>query len=383
VQLPKGMLGKGLLAILATTGAFTSGRATAGVYDSAEFRAGVQGVPADGKASPFAAFRDRLTELFTVGIPQPESPSRIQYLRRARELAAAAASGRTSVPDLIDIDLGAVYIRLGQVGEAIDVLTRASARDRRNPFVYANLGTADQLEGRWARAIDALQQAKDSWPQDWPGLTPAQLKWFRRAEEYHLKLVRLRSRESLSRPTGSMKTTDAVDDLFGVHFVGENGRYLAGRISAEELKKLPSDAIAIVQQLLIWLPGDSRLYWLLGELLNAHGDVGSAATVFDECLWTRRYDSPLLREHRQIVEQAKASQAPILGSLEPSAPEPPAGWQFDRRLIVVGSAAGVLLIGLLGYLQLREFRKQRNSRAETGNPKSEKAKPETRRSIGL
>ena len=323
MRLSKGIVQKGLLALLATMCAFTSGRAPAGVYDSAEFRAGVQGVPTDGKACPFAAFRDRLTELFTVGIPQPESPARAQYLRRARELAAAAASGRTSVPDPIDVDLGAVYIRLGQVGEAIDVLTRASARDRRNPFVFANLGTADQLEGRWARAIDALQQAKDNWPQDWPGLTPAQLKWYRRAEDYHLKLVRLRARESLGRPTGSTKATDAVDDLFGVHFVGDNGRYLAGRISGEELKKLPSDAIAIVQQLLIWLPGDSRLYWLLGELLNAHGDVGSAATVFDECLWTRRYDSPLLREHRQIVEQAKASQAPILGSLEPSAPNRP------------------------------------------------------------
>ena len=107
-----------------------------------------------------------MTELFTVGIPQPESPARAQYLRRARELAAAAASGRAAVPDLIDIDLGAVYIRLGQVGEAIDVLTRASAKDRRNPLVFANLGTAHQLEGRWARAIDALQQAKENWPQE-------------------------------------------------------------------------------------------------------------------------------------------------------------------------------------------------------------------------
>ena len=104
---------------------------------------------------------------------------------------------------------------------------------------------------------------------------------------------------------------------------GRTGNTYAGRISAEELKKLPPDAIAIVQQLLIWLPGDARLYWLLGELLNAEGDVSSAATVFDECLWTRRYDSPLLREHRQVVQQANASQAPFLGSLEPSAPNRP------------------------------------------------------------
>ena len=49
----------------------------------------------------------------------------------------------------------------------------------------------------------------------------------------------------------------------------------------------------------------------------------------------------------------------MLGALEPSAPEPPAGWRLDRRLIVTGAVAGVLLVGVLAYLQLREFRKRR------------------------
>ena len=148
MRFPKRILRKVLLALLAATWALTAGRAEAGLYDSAEFPGGVQGVPFDGKASPFAPFRDRLTELFTVGIPQPESPARARYLRRARELATAAAAGRAAIPDVIDIDLGAVYIRLGQVDEAIDVLARASAKDRRNALVFANLGTAHQLEGR-------------------------------------------------------------------------------------------------------------------------------------------------------------------------------------------------------------------------------------------
>src|SRR5262249_15331003 len=159
--------------------------------------------------------------------------------------------------------------------------------------------------------------------------------------------LRLRARETLSRSTNAAGAGEALDDLFGVRFVGPSGEFQAGRMPPDEKKKLPADAIAIVQQLLLWFPADNRLYWLLGELLNAQDDIGSAATVFNECVWTRRYDPPLLRTHRQIVQQANAAQAPMLGALEPSAPEPPAGWRLDVRLIVMGAVAGVCVLGVL------------------------------------
>ena len=47
---------------------------------------------------------------------------------------------------------------------------------------------------------------------------------------------------------------------------------------------MPKDAILIVQQLLIWTPDDYRLYWLLGELLNAQGEPESAKVVFEDFL---------------------------------------------------------------------------------------------------
>jgi tetratricopeptide (TPR) repeat protein len=345
------------LTAVAAAWALTAGVARAGLYDPAQFTREAQQLPNQGKPLPFFSFRDQLNELFTIGIPQPVSPARARHLERAKELAARAGSGQPRVEDLIG--LGAEYVRLGRTGEAVDVLTRASALDRRNFMAFANLGTAHQLEGRWARALDALQQAKENWPPELPGLTSEQLKWLRRAEDYHLKLVRLRARETLSKPTGAAAAAEGVDELFGVRFAGQAGEFLAGRMPPEEQKKLPPDAVAIVQQLLMWFPADARLYWQLGELLNAQGDLSSAATVFDECVWTRRYDPPLLRAHRQIVQQANAAQAPVLGALEPSAPEPPAGWRLDRRLIVTGAVAGVLLVGVLAYLQLREFRKRR------------------------
>jgi tetratricopeptide (TPR) repeat protein len=305
---------------------------------------------------PFSSFRDQLNELFTIGIPQPVSPARARHLDGAKELTRSIRSGKPSVEDLVS--LGAECVRLGQVGEAVDVLARAAALDRRNFMAFANLGSAHQLEARWPRAIDALQQAKDNWPTELPGWTTAQLTWLRRVEDYHLKLVRLRAREALSRSNGA-GAAEGLDDLFGVRFVGPTGEFLAGRMPPAEQKKLPADAVAVVQQLLLWFPADSRLYWLLGEILNAQGDIGSAATVFDECVWTRRYDPTLLRTHRQVVQQANAAQAPVLGALEPSAPDPPAAWRLDPRLIAMGAVAGVILVGVLAYLQLREFRKRR------------------------
>jgi tetratricopeptide (TPR) repeat protein len=350
------MRGK-LLTAVAVAWALTAGAARAGLYDPAQLTREAQQLPNQGKPLPFSSFRDQLNELFAIGIPQPVSPARARHLERAKELAVRVGSGQTKVEDLIS--LGAEYVRLGRTGEAVDVLTRASARDRRNFIVYANLGTAHQLEGRWARAIDALQQARENWPREVPGLTSEELKWFRRVEDYHLKLARLRARETLNRATSAASTGEGLDDLFGVRFVGEAGEFQAGRLATEEQKKLPPDAVAILQQLLLWFPADTRLYWQLGELLNARGDIGSAATVFEECVWTRRYDPPLLRAHRQLVQQANAAQATVLGELEPSAPEPPVGWRLDPRLIGTGAAAGGLLVGILAYLQLREFRKRR------------------------
>ena len=344
-----------LIVAAAVAWGLIAGTARAGLYDLNQLGKTAIRLPSQSKPLPFSSFRDELNELFTIGIPQPVSPARARHLERARELTAHIRSA--SVNDLVS--LGAEYVRLGQTGEAVDVLTRATALDRRNFMAYANLGSAHQLEGRWPRAIDALQQAKENWPSQFHGWTTAQLAWFRRVEEYHLKLVRLRAREAFGRSNPPAGAGESLDDVFGVRFIGANGEFQAGRMSPEEKKKLPSDAVGIVQQLLLWFPADSRLYWLLGELLNAQGDISSAATVFDECVWTRRYDPPLLRSHRQIIQQANAAQAPMLGALEPSAPDPPAGWRLDVRLMFMGGAAGVILVGVLAYLQLREFKKRR------------------------
>src|SRR4029079_19683820 len=85
--------------------------------------------------------------------------------------------------------------------------------------------------------------------------------------------------------------------LFGdVKFVNVAGAYEPGNLGPTERQKLPKDAVAIVQHLLLWAPGDTSLYWLLGELYAADGQLEDAKLRFDP-----RVDAPRVFK-LQVVE---------------------------------------------------------------------------------
>jgi hypothetical protein len=213
----------------------------------------------------------------------PAGPARQRYQEEAAKLEKDARSKKLNADGLAD--LGALYVRLGEVGKAVELL-RAAQREHPNHFrIAANLGTAWQLQGDLDQAAACLQQAVR--------LAPGKLQ---RAEECQLKLVRLRQRQP--------RDAQDLDDLFGVHFVGENGKYEPGQLAATQRKKLPADAVAVVQQLALWLPADGRLLWQLAELANAHGDVKTAAAILEGCVTEFGMKAPELRRHRQAVRTA-------------------------------------------------------------------------------
>ncbi len=186
--------------------------------------------------------------------------------------------------------MGALYVRLGDVGRALEVL-RPAQRDHPSHFrLAANLGTAWQLHGDLAHAAACLEQAVR--------LAPGK---YQRAEELHLRLVRLRARE----PRGTV----TLDDLFGVQFIGPSGKYEPGKLADEQRKLLPSDAAASLQLLGLWLPADARLLWQMAEMAGAHGDVGTAAAVMDGCVTEFGLRAPLLLEHRRIARTAAEALA--------------------------------------------------------------------------
>jgi Tfp pilus assembly protein PilF len=234
--------------------------------------------------------------LRTIAVPPKDgapNPMRKDYQDSASRLEKTAKERKLNADE--QADLGAIYVRLGELTKAIELL-RAAQREHPNHFrINANLGTAWHQRGDLDQAALSLEHAVT--------LSPGK---YQKAEEAHLKLVRSRLNDK--------KDAQDLDDLFGVRFVDEKGEYTPGKLAAAEAKKLPSNAAAIVQQLGLSLPTDGRLLWQLAELANAHGDLKMAAAIFDGCVTEFGMNNPELRRHRQITRAAADALADATGT---------------------------------------------------------------------
>jgi hypothetical protein len=226
----------------------------------------------------------------------PATPYRVLYQEAAEKLQSLAKQRKLTADE--KADLGAIYVRLGEIPTALTLLRGAQLEHPNHFAIAANLGTAWQLSGQLDQAALCLQEAVR--------LAPGKLQ---QAEEYHLKLVHFRMQKKPGHP---------LDDLFGVRFLGENGKYEPGKLAAAERKKLPDSAIAIVQQLALWLPADGPLLWQLAELANTVGDHKIAAAMMEGCITQFGMPSPELRQHRQVTKVAAEEQAkkPVAGQGE-------------------------------------------------------------------
>lgn len=210
-----------------------------------------------------------------------ENPLRAKYRVEAEKLRARAVREKLSADDLAD--LGALYLRLGEIDKALETL-RPAQREHPNHFaIAANLGTAWQRFGDLRQAAAALEEAVK--------LAPGKLLPY---EEAHLKLVRERQRAMPGH----------LDNLFGVQFLNDKGLFEPGKLAEAERKKLPAKAVAIAQQLALWFPADGPLLWQLAELANAHGDFKNGAAMMEGCVVQFGMNHPTLRMHRQILREA-------------------------------------------------------------------------------
>jgi tetratricopeptide (TPR) repeat protein len=364
----------------------------AGLYNPAE--------PAEGKLDPnFEKFRTTLIMLRSIPADKVvvDNPLRIRY-RLFTDLAPRSLPATWTTTQRLS--MSAYLIRRQKHLEAIEILTLVAARERSNFLVSSNLATAYQLSGQDPRrAIEFLEQTLASWPRSWKNLDKgmqallAEMGWqegsldrFREAEKYQKDLLRMRLKagDDLRGGPGPRGLPKNVDDLFGVTFVGESGKYEAGNLAAGQKAKLPPNALAIVQQLLVWLPDDLRLYWLLGELYNARGsprDVKAAVEIFNTLAvgasssdgFNSPFRVPLLVEHLKVLRAAPTAE-PNPGDLEKPSPgnqtdkpAPPAPALLDWRSLLAGFVAGAL-VSLFAYWQVREIRRRRQ-RPATGGEK--------------
>jgi hypothetical protein len=355
-----------------------AGPARGGLYSAEEPPTLFVGMPATGvkDMKPRLFQRDYLTELRRLGRNDPSYPLRVKFQDKVKDLLRRPQP----LSETDQINLSFYYIRLGQVAEALKLLRDLDARGSRHFMVLGNLATAYQLTGsagdnprlNLGRAKYYLDRTLRAWPKEWVGWSPQRLAWYRKAEETQLRLIKLRLAE-IGKAPRIPRVTD-VDALFPVSFHGaaKDGGYRAGKPPAGEENKLKGDEVPLVMQLLTWLPDDNRLYWLLGELLNASGDVPLAAIILEDCVYNQNMAAPLLKEHRSILKQAAAArQRPPITPPMPPPESPPAdaGWLPDFWQIVVVGGIGGLIVLILAYFQVRELRRRRRKKTADSVPR--------------
>jgi hypothetical protein len=310
------------------------------------------------KPLPFNVFLGELGRLLQASQPPTPSseagtgsqPGKTPYEKndeRIRALKAKETAGTLTDDDRIN--LGEALIRQNNPLEASRVLRPAAGTNFR---AASNMATAQFLNGELQSAHDNLLTALDLWPQEAPGFTPEQLRWLRQAEIQFRTLIRLRLQEAAAQARAKQRRpqpVETVDGLFPVQFIGESGEFEAGKIAEAEKQKLPPNALAITQQLVLWLPTDARLLWLLGELYNAQGDMQAAGKIFIDCVDQRRFDAPALLSHRQVVLEALKPADP---------PPPPPLLEITPKTVAVAAVAGLVIAGFV-VLQVREIRRRR------------------------
>lgn len=206
-----------------------------------------------------------------------EHAERLEKLRSERGLTADEAA-----------DLGGLYLRLGEPRRALSVLRPAYQEHPRHFAIVANLGTAWQRCGNLEQAVVFLEQAVQLAPQQW-----------QRYEQFHLRLVQQRLRRGGDREL-------QLDDFFGVRYEEADGSYPPIRSAPELRQRLPEDALAIVQQLLLWLPDDAALAWHFAELAVLYGELRVANQIFDLLVTAWNVHSPVVRAHRKAIRQVEA-----------------------------------------------------------------------------
>jgi hypothetical protein len=333
-------LGAGLLAVLLAAG----GRAS--LYHPDD-NTGVVQVDERGAPEPFpfGEFQRRRLILRNIGIPpqpgQPEPSDRRVVDARIKKAQAKRPETRT---EMESVALAVDLLRFGRPDDAEGAL-----KGRRNGFLpNITLAHIAATQGQWARASEFLFIADDEKPPAALSTkSPKRFEWQRKVDRGALRtLFKLRGAEA--RGAKVPPETELPDQIWPVHFVNDAGKYEPGKLAAAEKAKLPGgdfpEAIATVQQLVLWFPFDVRLYWLLGEVYAAKGDFDSALKIMNECVDSGRYSNrKVLMEHRELVTQAaRAAEPPPTTTAPPEVP-----FTLGAVWIYFGAVGAIALFALI------------------------------------
>jgi hypothetical protein len=340
-------------------------------------------------------FSRTLGDLRSIGADKPERES---TLRKRYILMEIGNKGGFDLQTLEEkLNYSVVLIRRNRADDAIVLLTPLTRQYTDNLLLHSHFATAHFLSQNPAdrdKASGLMKDCLSMWPEKWEALDPERqayyLKWgwgegiFEQNRKYEVYLHKLM--QYRRKPANEL----SIDPLFGpkdkpVRFSADAGRYAAGRIPATERDKLPGDAIEIVEQLLVWMPNDPQLYWLLGEVFNAsamnkkkeedkYDCIKAAYLILKEIKsGMRQKDVPKeLDEHYAVLKH-------YIDTTDPPTPSSPALDKFvdqfnkdndDNKLsseqwwrpLIVAFLSG-LALGLFTLWQYQEMRRRRQARA--------------------
>ncbi len=285
----------------------------------------VEGVPEPLPFDEFSRRRAVLTNVLDPNRPlvNPNNPTEKSDRGKVADRIDKAKKNLKRTPEqstALAVDL----LRFNKPDEAAGVFRR-----REGFLANITLAHVAAVQGDWGQAFNYLSIAND--PEDSPppatipGITSAQLAWQLKLNTEPLKkLFESRLKESRAKearrkeglPAELPPDDELPDPIFPVSFANTIG----GVLAPDEQAKLPPDALAIVQQLVLWFPGDPRLYWLLAEMYAVKGEFVTAQRIMDSCVGGFKYSNrKVLMQHREAVK--KAVQDAIVP--DPVPPEPP------------------------------------------------------------
>lgn len=244
------------------------------------------------------------------------------------------------------LGLSADRLRLGQFRGVVELL-KPTLQDRSLNYAWlAHLSLAHAALGDWDLAIkrnaDAVLDGEP--PAELAGTKPEQLKWMLKIDKAYTRtwlLAAQRDADPRSRP--------ADPDVLAL------------------FPKASPDAIAVVQQLVLWAPLDTNLLWLLGSLYLTSGQVTEAFDILEQCRERKMTWSKFRVQHasaealfRALPKDAPEAALPAEVS-DDSAP-PPRGWdaifaEVNPLAFGIASGAFAALVAAIVWLQVRKWRR--------------------------
>jgi hypothetical protein len=394
------MYGRILILAVVAFGSGLSPSVWAGIYNTSDAPEETARLSPDFEG----VFRNVLLDLKS--IPNAGSLANPPIRRRYLLIASLGIRGELDLRTVeAKLDYSAVLIRLGKAEEAVAVLKPMADEHPKNFVVLAQCAMAHFMTRTdlQANALDYMREAMKSWPEQWNQVDADQKKFLealgweetafqrnRRFEEYLLRLMQGRRTEQRMALKQKKPAPESVDAIFGpkdapVRFVNEKGEFEPGRIPLAESAKMPKDAWDIVEQLLLWMPNDDRLLWLLGEVLNAEAmnqatpdkkdaAIRSAAAVFkqlnNDAFNRQIYAKDEIKTRHEALSAAVAKMPPprhlkledFKIDIDKEDKEPPISVEQWRQALIVGFITG-FAVGLFALWQLQEVRRRRAARS--------------------